>query len=115
MQTHISRSAIGTGWMLIMMLLLGSPLTGCVFQSDLPPALPPQAREALFQVEAMHCSTCPTIIDISLKSLPGVYRVRIDMPEEKVWVYFDPEEVSTDLIAEKITEIGYPAKLRELI
>jgi copper chaperone CopZ len=73
----------------------------------------PGAVEASFQVEGMHCATCPVTVRAAAKNVVGVADARVNMDEGKAWVTYDPARADSTKIAAAITESGYPARVLE--
>lgn len=61
----------------------------------------------IFKVEGMSCMHCVQAIKTAVGSLPGISRVEVDLMGKKAEVTFDPAQVDTRSIIEKIVEAGY--------
>lgn len=66
-----------------------------------------------FYARGMHCSGCENIIENSVRSLPGVKRVKADYPTETVTVVFDPALIKVGDIRAAINRKGYRCSLPE--
>ncbi len=64
-------------------------------------------REETIPVQGMHCQRCVNLIESNLRSQEGVETVKVDLRENKAFVKFDPEEISTEEIKKVITSLGY--------
>lgn len=73
----------------------------------------PTLAEAVFDVPAMYCATCPVTVKTAAKKVPGVRDVRVSLEEKRAWVTFDPSVTNPAVIAKAITDSGYPASVRE--
>ena len=54
------------------------------------------------------CAHCRRAIESAIGTLPGVEKVEVDVPERRVAVWFDPEQVTTSVLEETLEEEGYP-------
>lgn len=62
-----------------------------------------------FNVEGMHCATCPVTVKAAAEGVGGVTSVRVSMDDAKAWVTYDPTRTNPNAIAAAITESGYKA------
>lgn len=60
-----------------------------------------------FRARGMHCHGCEHIIELSVRKLPGVRRVKADYPTERVAVTFEPASTSFDDISAAVERQGY--------
>lgn len=67
-------------------------------------------KEAAFEVDGMHCATCPLTVKTAAESVVGVRSARADMDAKRAWVTYDPSKTTPQTIAAAITEAGYPAR-----
>lgn len=58
-------------------------------------------------VEEMTCSSCNTAVEMAVKKLDGVQRVKADFMQKNAIVEFDPETVELKEITEAINNLGY--------
>jgi len=68
------------------------------------------AMEEIIDVEGIDCKDCVQIIEEKISSLKGVEKARASMAEGKVFVAFDPEQVSIEKIKAEIGKAGYKAE-----
>jgi sulfite exporter TauE/SafE/copper chaperone CopZ len=61
----------------------------------------------IFHADGMHCHGCEHIIEVAVKRLPGVIRVKADYPTERVVVDYDPVSMKLDDIRAAIEQAGY--------
>ncbi len=73
---------------------------------------PANAALAEYQIEKMTCGSCIGNIEKALSSLEGIGSVEVNLTSNRGRVTYDPAEVDSKLIAEKISAAGYPASLR---
>ena len=59
------------------------------------------------RVGGMHCASCVTTVENSIKRLNGVDEVNVNLVSEKAFVVFDPDSVSLDDIESAIESAGY--------
>lgn len=60
-----------------------------------------------YTVKGMHCASCASIIERTVKKIPGVIDVSVGVGTEKAKVTFDPEKVSHEDMNEKLSPLGY--------
>ncbi len=78
------------------------------------PSGPVLANAALaeFQIEKLSCGSCVNNIQSALSRLGGVGEVEVSLTSNRGRVFYDPQKVDSQKIAEAITAAGYPASLR---
>ena len=62
----------------------------------------------VFKVEGMHCAMCKKHVEEALKSLENVKAVKVNLKTGDVKM-MSKEEVSNDLIAKAVDELGFKA------
>jgi len=62
-----------------------------------------------FPVEGMTCGVCVNRIERTLRALPGVHRVRVDLRRETASGTRDPQVATDQALAEAVTSAGYAA------
>lgn len=62
----------------------------------------------IFKVEGMHCAMCKKHVEEALKSLENVKAVKVNLKTGDVKMK-SKEEVSNDLIAKAVDELGFKA------
>jgi len=60
-----------------------------------------------FNVEGMSCMHCVNAIRNSVKTLPGIIKVDVDMAGKKVAVEHESDKVNIEKIKDKIQDAGY--------
>ncbi len=73
---------------------------------------PAGAALAEYQVEKLSCGSCVQKINEALAD-PGVGEVEVSLTSGRCRVVFDPSRISSEAIAKRITDAGYPARLRQ--
>ena len=66
-------------------------------------------KEIIFKVEGMMCSGCENRVQNALKEFDGVEDVKASHTDKKVKVILN-QDVSEDLLKEKIEDLGYEVK-----
>lgn len=61
-----------------------------------------------FEVEGIHCNKCKARVEEALKSIEGVKKVNADVATGKT-VIKSKQEISNDVIKEKLDDLGFNA------
>ncbi|WP_454727775.1 MULTISPECIES: heavy-metal-associated domain-containing protein [Cupriavidus] len=61
--------------------------------------------------EKIHCSGCESRIRFALQRLPGVKHVAADAVTQRVAVAFDPAQLSSNPIRERLNELGFDVEV----
>jgi Cu+-exporting ATPase len=80
---------------------------GSVMQTD--PSPEPTVRDTLLHVSGMHCGSCRRRIEGALARVPGVVRVRVDVPGQRVAIQHAGSTPITALV-QAIEAEGYGAR-----
>lgn len=70
-------------------------------------------ERADFKVLGMSCVACANRVEKGLKSMPGVYSASVNFAAEQAMVDYNPAEVSTAQMQEKIQKLGYEALAKD--
>ena len=70
------------------------------------------AALAEYQIEKLTCGSCVSNIEKALSDLDGIGSVEVNLTSNRGRVTYDPGEIDSQVIAEKISAAGYPASLR---
>lgn len=62
-----------------------------------------------FPVEGMTCGVCVNRIERTVRALPGVRRVRVDLRRETAAVTRDPALATDEALAQAVSVAGYAA------
>ena len=57
--------------------------------------------------DRLHCEGCEERVERALKRLPGVREVEADHHTQRIEVGYDPDEVGTEDIEERLDLLGY--------
>lgn len=96
----------------LLLLSLAGVASGCNKSSPDEATASAQATATVqteFNVEGMHCATCPVTVKAAAEGIGGVTAVRVSMDDAKAWVTYDPARTNPGAIAAAITESGYKA------
>lgn len=63
-----------------------------------------------FHVKTMHCDDCATLIDDTLRALPGVHTAHATHKTREIRVELDPRRTSPESVTAAITELGFQLK-----
>ncbi len=66
-----------------------------------------------FDLVGMTCAACATRIEKGLNKMDGVKNATVNLALESATVEYNPSEVSVQDMIEKVSKIGYEAKLRQ--
>ena len=64
-------------------------------------------QQTTIPIEGMHCASCVLRVEDSLKKLPGVSKVAVNLATEQATVAFDPEVSALDSLYRAIESAGY--------
>ncbi|MBT3940844.1 copper-translocating P-type ATPase [Candidatus Woesearchaeota archaeon] len=62
-------------------------------------------------IKGMHCQSCVTLVERSLKKLDGVQDAVVNLTTEKATVNFDESKLTETQVVDTISKKGYPASL----
>lgn len=62
-----------------------------------------------FNISGMHCASCATSIEATLKMMDGIKEASVNFATSKGIFTFDPKKITKEKIVEKIRELGYDA------
>ncbi len=61
----------------------------------------------------MHCASCVTILERSLKKVEGVSQAVVNLATEKATVSYDPSKVKDEHLQSAVANVGYEARISE--
>lgn len=85
-------------------MLLGSA-TGATSQ---------EMKTANLYVSKISCGACAALITKSLRNVPGVSKVDVDVEKKEVLVVFDPAKATVDDLTAATAKRGYPSSVRKV-
>lgn len=76
-------------------------------------ASPPLAtnKRIKLDISGMHCSSCASLIERSLKKVPGVASATVNFASEKASIIFDERAASSDTLVSAVKSAGYQATI----
>ncbi|MDO8571739.1 MAG: heavy metal translocating P-type ATPase [bacterium] len=69
----------------------------------------------IFSVKGMHCASCVSVIEGSLKEIDGVSQALVNLAIEKATVTYDPAKVTDEKLQSAVANVGYQALITEEI
>ncbi len=89
-----------------------TPATGVETPSSTPTsATAATTSTTTLHVEGMTCASCSFAIKAALGKLDGVASTVVDVDGKKATVTYDPAKVTPAAIAQKVSDLGYPASV----
>jgi Cu+-exporting ATPase len=61
----------------------------------------------IFKISGMHCASCAANIEAALKKAKGVNSLNVNLANEKLYLDFDPAEISVPKIKKIVSGLGY--------
>ena len=68
-------------------------------------------KRVSLSISGMHCASCSSIIERTLKKIPGISSASVNFGSEKALVIYDESVVNLDSIIKAIKKAGYAANL----
>ncbi|MCH8566919.1 MAG: cadmium-translocating P-type ATPase [Balneolales bacterium] len=78
-----------------------------------PETLESESRHIWLEISGMSCASCVAGVEKSVLRLDGVSKAEVNLATEQASVYFDPEKVTQQQIAQAISDAGYEASIQE--
>ncbi|KAL3879471.1 hypothetical protein ACJMK2_031767 [Sinanodonta woodiana] len=69
-------------------------------------------RLTVIDIQGMTCQSCVINIENTISKLKGVKEIKVLLEDNEAHIRYSPTEVSPPIIAEKIDEMGYSAKVK---
>jgi copper chaperone len=66
--------------------------------------------KVILDVPDISCEHCERAITKALQGEPGVASVKVDIPTKKVYLEYDPSELTLDKVRLILDDEGYPVK-----
>ena len=92
--------------------LIGSPYLLPASEATLMTDSAEGIQHAILGIEGMTCASCTTTAERALTRLKGVSGVRVTYEPSEAHVQFDPSMISADALADAITNVGYPTRIK---
>jgi Cu2+-exporting ATPase/Cu+-exporting ATPase len=64
-----------------------------------------------YEVKGMHCASCSSVIEMTLKKINGVISVEVNYGTEKAKISFDESKISPEELSKKIEPLGYSLEI----
>lgn len=64
-----------------------------------------------YRVKGMHCASCASIIEKTLKKIEGVHSVEVNYGTEKAKISFDSTKINSQNFSESIDKLGYSLEI----
>lgn len=68
---------------------------------------PDATRTVSLQLEGLHCAACGWLIENSLRQIPGVRVLTVQVSAERAELRFDPQRVSLSMLLRRLSDLGY--------
>ncbi len=65
------------------------------------------------RLTGMHCAACVRAVELGLADLDGVSAASVNLAEESAEVAYDPEALAPERIVQRVSELGYGARVIE--
>ena len=67
---------------------------------------------ATLDIQGMKCGSCVSAVERQLKQTPGVDSASVNLVTQVAVVRYCRETVDPQILAEKLTQVGFPSELR---
>ncbi|KAL4229704.1 ATPase Cu transporting protein 7B [Mactra antiquata] len=68
-------------------------------------------RKTVLTVDGMTCQSCVQTIESTISKLPGVINIKVILDSSEAHITYSPTETSPPILAERIDDMGFPAKI----
>jgi Cu+-exporting ATPase len=65
--------------------------------------------KVIFKISQMHCASCASLIEQTLRKEAGVNSANVNFAAEKLYLDFDPEKITPDKVKRIVKHLGYSA------
>lgn len=72
-----------------------------------------EQNKKTFGIKGMHCASCVSIIESSLKKVDGISDAIVNIATEKATVTYDPSKVTDEHLSSAVSNVGYKALIDE--
>lgn len=73
-----------------------------------------QEKVATLYASKIYCEACAAVITKSLRNVPGVSKVDVDVEKKEVAVRFDSAKASVDDLTAATAKRGFPSSVRKV-
>ena len=67
----------------------------------------------ILRLTGMHCAACVRAVEMGLADLEGVSAASVNLAEESAEVAYDPDALAPERIVQRVSELGYEARVVE--
>jgi len=71
-------------------------------------------RMTVLDVQGMTCQSCVKNIETNIRKEPGVIAIKVLLESNEAHITYSPTETSPPILAEKIDDMGFPAKIKDV-
>ena len=71
-------------------------------------------EKIILNISGMHCASCASNIESTLKRLPGIFSSQVNFATEKAYIEFEPQKLKIADLITTVEKLGYKASLPEL-
>jgi len=64
-------------------------------------------KNETYKIRGMHCASCASIIEKTLKKVDGVKSIEVNSGTEKAKISFDSEKINPEILSKQIEPLGY--------
>lgn len=68
----------------------------------------------IYRIKGMHCASCASIIERTVKKIDGVSEISVNTGTEKVSVSYDENVTSPEIFNEQLTPLGYTLETKKI-
>lgn len=72
-------------------------------------------KNTKFYIEGIHCSSCKTLIEAELETLPGVKKIDVDHQNGEAKIEFDDDKIKLTNIFKSLKKLNYTASEKKLL
>lgn len=71
-------------------------------------------KTQIYRVRGMHCVSCASVIERTIKKIDGVENISVNNSTEEVEIVFDDSQVSDHIFNQKLRSLGYELELEKI-
>ncbi len=75
----------------------------------------PSKKKTTISIIGMSCASCVARIESTIKDIPGVVSININLASEKAFLEYDPEKIGITEIKNTINDLGYKVATRKTV
>jgi len=70
-------------------------------------------KEEIYEIGGMHCAACSSAVERVTKKLPGVERSEVNLPMNRLTIFYDEVQCTPEMIIAKVEKAGFTAKVKK--